>query len=618
MKNALATAFFVLQAACGAPQGVSKPVVTEAQEVKSSGSEPEVFALAEQARAGVSDPELADLLVRHWDSKMQRSPVWATTLGDHRFDDQLEDSSQAAVDAERARRREFLAQAEAIEQGRLEEADRITLALFMDELKRNLAVEKCESHTWSISARGNPLVSANVLPEDHKLTTEASGDALLARYRQIPRTIDQSIANLRAGLAAGRVANAESLRRTAELVKGQLDKPVEEWALSKPALDKALASWKPNRAKAFSDELRGLVAGEIRSSLARYHEFLVKELVPAGRKGDKIGVHALQDGKACYEARIRSFISLEKSADEIHSLGLQEIERINREMAALGKRLFKAKNLAETIHKLRTDKSLYFKNPEEIIAKAESALQRARERIPEFFGILPKAECKVVEIPDYEAPYTTIAYYRQPHAEGGKPGEYFINTYKPEVRPRFEMEVLAYHESIPGHHLQIAISQERGELPAFRRYGGTTVFVEGWALYTERLSEEMGMYSGDLDRMGMLSYDAWRASRLVVDTGIHAKGWTREQAEKFMLEHTALTPDNIRNEVDRYVSWPGQAVAYKIGQLEILRMRKAAEEALGDQFDIKGFHDAVLSKGAVTMPVLEQQVAEWVKTRSAK
>jgi uncharacterized protein (DUF885 family) len=281
-------------------------------------------------------------------------------------------------------------------------------------------------------------------------------------------------------------------------------------------------------------------------------------------------------------------------------------------MRVLGKELFGTDELKEIVERLRTDKSLYFDSRDEIVKKAEEAVGKARNAMPGLFGVLPKAKVVVVPIPDYEAPYTTIAYYRQPHADGSKPGEYFINTYKPEVRPRFEMEVLAYHEAIPGHHLQIAISMEREQLPAFRRHTGNTAFVEGWALYTERLADESGLYSGPLDRMGMLSYDAWRAARLVVDTGIHHLGWTRAQAEKFMLEHTALTKDNIANEVDRYITWPGQALAYKVGQRTIFELRAKAKKSLGDSFDLEAFHDVVLTNGAVSLAVLKSNVDAWI------
>jgi uncharacterized protein (DUF885 family) len=299
---------------------------------------------------------------------------------------------------------------------------------------------------------------------------------------------------------------------------------------------------------------------------------------------------------------------------------MSEIRRVNAEMTALGRRLFGGKAggaLPALVARLRTDRALYFTSAEEIVAAAEASLAAAKARIPDFFGRLPVADCVVTRIPDYEAPFTSIAYYREPHFDGGKPGEYFVNVYKPEVRPRFEMQVLTFHESIPGHHLQIAIGQEQPSLPAFRRFLGSTAFVEGWGLYTERLADEMKLYAGDLDRMGMLSYDAWRASRLVVDTGIHAMGWTRERAEAFMRAHTALTEENIVNEVDRYIGWPGQAVAYKVGQLEIRRLRAEAEKALGKGFDLREFHDRVLENGAVTLPVLRQVIEAWVAEKRA-
>jgi len=569
--------------------------------------------LAQEAVAGVDSPAFRALLAKHWDAAMHASPVYAGTLGDHRFDDQLGDSSEAAVLARQAEQHAFLRQARALDTTDFSARDKTTLALFIETLYRQGEREQCENFRWSVSARDNPVSSANGLPNDHKLVDMASVRNLVSRYEKIAGTVDASIANLRTGLAAGRVANAESIRRTIALVDGQLEKDLDAWALLKPvAAISALEVGEASERDTLAAQLRSIVSTQVKPAFERYAAFLRSELEPSGRVGENIGVHALPGGLACYEASIASHINLDKSADTLHALGLSEIERINAEMVALGKSLFGTNDLAATVAHLRNSKDLYYDSAEEIVAKAEATLAKSKAAIPEFFGVLPKADCVVTEIPDYEAPYTTIAYYSEPHAGGAKPGEYFINTYKPETRPRYEMEVLAHHESIPGHHLQIAIAQERGDLPLFRRYGGSTAFVEGWALYTERLSDEMHLYSGDIDRMGMLSYDAWRASRLVVDTGIHAKGWTRKQAEDFMREHTALTESNIANEVDRYISWPGQAVAYKVGQLEIFRLRKMAKETLGDAFDIRGFHDAVLSQGAVTLPVLASQVQAWV------
>ena len=571
---------------------------------------------ADEAVAGVDHAGLRELLARHWEWGLTQAPVHATTLGDHRYDDRLAPNSPADIAASRQTVREFLRIAHELPRAQLSASDGITLALFIDQLESAIAQEVCQSHKWSVSAFGTPVSRFNRLPEQHRLATPADGRTLLARYRAIPDSVDHSIGHLRAGLQEGLVANAESVRRAIELVDGQLAKPVTEWPMVERVREaKALARWSEDERTALVRDIEVQVREHIKPAFTRYRALLA-DIQTRARTGNRVGVGALPIGEACYRARIRSYIALPRTPAELHQLGLDEIKRINDEMRALGKKLFQSDDLARIVERLRTDPALYFTSKADVLQSARAALAQARSKMSQYFGILPKAECVVVEIPEYEAPYTTIAYYRAPHYDGSKPGEYFINTYKPEVRPRFEMQVLAYHEAIPGHHLQLAISQERSRLPAFRRFGGNTAFVEGWALYTERLAAEMELYTGDLDRMGMLSYDAWRASRLVVDTGLHALGWTREQAETFMLEHTALTRANIENEVDRYISWPGQALAYKVGQLEILRLRELARTALGDAFDIKRFHDVVLQNGAVTLPVLADQVNAWIAARS--
>jgi uncharacterized protein (DUF885 family) len=264
------------------------------------------------------------------------------------------------------------------------------------------------------------------------------------------------------------------------------------------------------------------------------------------------------------------------------------------------------------VEHLRNDPALKFSTRDEIVREAERCLARAAAAMPAWFGVLPRAACEVVPIAEHEERHSTIAYYWQPAADGSRPGQFFINTYDPGTRPRFEAEALAYHEAIPGHHLQIAIAQELTGLPEFRRHLGVTAFDEGWGLYCERLADEMGLYSSDLDRLGVLSFDSWRACRLVLDTGLHALGWSRRQAIDYMTENSPVAPNNIVNEVDRYIVWPGQALAYKTGQLEILRLREMAREALGARFDMRAFHDAVLGQGAVPLPVLGRLVARYV------
>ncbi|HEX3766284.1 MAG TPA: DUF885 domain-containing protein [Kofleriaceae bacterium] len=579
---------------------------------RSSSSSP----LAADAVAGVTDPALRAVVAEHWDHTMRWAPTWATTLGDHRFDDRLAPRDAASIARANAERDALLARLVALDPAALGDADRMTLALLRGHLEAQHAVEVCRFHEWNVdSANASLFGELSYLVEGH--TVHAAHDAanLVARLRQGPRLIDDTIANLRIGLADGRVASAEKLRRAIEQLDRELARPADAWAMAHPKWAAAPSPdpWPAGERDRQLHALREVVAGQIHPAFVRLRDFLRDVALPRAR-GEREGLASLPDGDACYRAAILLHVGLAKSPEELHALGLAEIARTDREIAALGASVLHTPDLAATIARLRTDPALYFATRDELLAAAQRALDRAKAAVPRFFSVLPRTDCVMRETPAYEAPYSTIAYYRQPHYDGSKPGEYFVNTYRPETRPRYELEALTWHESIPGHHLQIALAQELGALPLFRKLDGSTAFVEGWALYTERLADEMGLYSSDLDRLGKLSYDAWRASRLVVDTGIHALGWTRAQAEAFMRAHTALTEVNISNEVDRYIGWPGQALAYKVGQLEILALRREAEVALGARFQLPAFHAVVLGAGAVTLPVLRDRVHGWIAT----
>jgi uncharacterized protein (DUF885 family) len=363
-------------------------------------------------------------------------------------------------------------------------------------------------------------------------------------------------------------------------------------------------------------EIHGAVADAIRPAFERYRRFLADELAPVARGDDRPGLGHVPGGPEAYARLVRAHTTLDLEPEEIHRTGLAEIERIDAEFGELGGRLLGTGDRHEVITRLRSDPALHFATAAEVFATAEASLARANAAIAEWFGRLPMTPCVVVEMGEHESKHSTIAYYREPAADGSRPGSYYVNTSEPATRPRYDAEVLAFHEAVPGHHLQIAIAQELEDLPAFRRLHGTTAYIEGWGLYSERLSEEMGLLSGDTDRFGILSFDAWRASRLVVDTGLHAMGWSRDRAIAFMVDHTALAENNIANEVDRYLAMPGQALAYKLGQLELLRLRDVAREALGTRFDIRSFHDVVLGQGAVGLRTLAAVVDDWV-TRSA-
>lgn len=537
----------------------------------------------------------------------------ATQLGVHRFDDRLEDNSGEGLARQRAvwyglrsEARLLLARTD------LAGADRTSLALLAEALDAVLAERVCAFEEWNLSASENPITRWSYLPEAHVVGSLESGRALLARYGQIALHVDREIAHLRRGLARGLVSNAESTRRVIDVFEKQLSEPTSRWPLLAP-LAVAHPEWPAAEVERFRERLRQLTELQIRPAFERYLRVLRAEILPQARGDDAPGLVHLPSGAACYRARILAYTSLAHDPGELHRVGLQEIERLDAELAALARTAIGSTSLADALKRFRQDRSLYFQSPEQIVAAAERALERAQRALPRAFTRLPRAACVVERIPGYEAPFTWAAYYRHPAPDGSKPGEYFVNVYEPETRPRFEAAVLAFHESIPGHHLQIALAQELGDLPAFRKHSGATAFVEGWALYSERLADELGLYESALDRIGLLSFDAWRAARLVVDTGIHAFGWSRERAVAFMLAHTALSPTNIANEVDRYIVWPGQALAYKSGQMEILALRELAQKKLGARFDLREFHAAVLGGGALSLPLLREQVVAYIE-----
>jgi uncharacterized protein (DUF885 family) len=526
----------------------------------------------------------------YWEAFLRRHPTFATTLGDRRFDDRLEDYSSDANDAWRALLDGFERELAAIG----EEGDPTTRAALADALHVDRAVLDADVAAFTVDPMNGPHVELLNIPSYQPIRSPAEADALLERWRDMPRYLDQAVADLRRGNAEGRTAVSMLCTRVIDQLDELLSKPDADWPLAEPAREQ----------HEIRDPLLEIIGQEIRPAFERYRSVIVDEIAPAARPDEQPGLAHIPGGTEAYRLLTRAHTSLDVVAQEVHDIGLEEIRRIDGEFVELGARLLGTDGLPATLRALREDPALHFATREEIEATARASLDRANGAIGQWFGRVPKAPCEVVVMPEHEEKHSTIAYYRDPAADGSRPGQYYVNTYAPETRPRYEAETLAFHESVPGHHLQLAIAQEVTELPAFRRFNGSTAYIEGWGLYTERLSEEMGLLSGEIDRFGVLSFDAWRASRLVVDTGMHALGWTRQRAIDFMVEHTALGENNIANEVDRYISFAGQALAYKLGQLELLRLRAEARERQGDRFDIRRFHDAVLEQGALPLPVL--------------
>lgn len=559
------------------------------------------------------EDRIARLADEFWDAYLEVDPLQGTALGEHRYGDRLPDISEAGRDRSRRRFAGVLEAAREIPAEELAADDEaaITRAALIVAAESELAYLAADAIAYTVDAGMGPQTTLLTLPTYQPLRTAEEADALRARWKAMAGWMDEHVAALRRGMAEGRTPIGTSVERALEQIDEVLAQPADTWPLAAPAADADAAppigmsdaAW-----RAFRRDLLETVRDGVRPAIARYREFIAETALPAARDDAHAGIGSIPDGLERYRALVAAHTTTERSPQELHATGLAEVERIDAEMTELGGRLLGTATLADTLAALRGDPALHFATAGEILEVAERSLARANAAIPEWFGRLPVTECTVVRMPAHEERHSTIAYYREPATDGGRPGQYYVNTSEPETRPRYEAEALAFHEAVPGHHLQIAIAQELTGLPAFRRHANMTAFIEGWALYTERLSDEMGLYTADLDRVGMLSFDAWRACRLVVDTGMHAFGWPRSRAIAFMEAHTALGTNNIVNEVDRYLAWPGQALAYKSGQLEIARLRREAESRLGPVFDIRRFHDAVLTHGALPLEVLAGSV----------
>ena len=550
---------------------------------------------------------LAALAASYWEERLRDYPTFATALGHREHDDRLSDITPEGRSDILTRRTRTRAAARAIPAKDLEGQDRITRSALITEVESEIDDLACDLEDWTVDPLAGPQVSLLNIESYQPVRTPEEGRAMIRRWRAMAAFVDDHAANLKRGLAEGKVAVRACVDKVIDELKDLMRKRPGDWPLLRP-LAALPTDWSQRQRREFREALSAAVRDYVYPAFVRYQKVLESQVRPRARPQEKAGILHVPGGREAYLRLIRVYTALDLSPEELHGTGLREVARINQEMETLGRKVFGIRNRGKILRRLRTDPSLYFATRDEVAETAERALVRAKVAIPRVFGRLPKADCDVVRMGAHEEKHSTIAYYRTPAADGSRPGSFYVNTSAPDTRPRYEAEALAYHEAIPGHHLQIAISQELTGIPEFRRHGGVTAFVEGWGLYSERLADEMGLYSSDLDRVGMVSYDAWRACRLVVDTGMHAMRWSRQRAIDFMRENTALAENNIGNEVDRYIAWPAQALAYKTGQLEILRLRRFAEKRLGARFDLRRFHDAVLENGAVSLQALRDAV----------
>jgi uncharacterized protein (DUF885 family) len=561
----------------------------------------------------VSPTALAE---QYWSYLMSIAPSWATLLGVHDHDDVLEDLSR---DAELAQRKQFAALlAQTLDLQPADRPERVTTDMLAAELDARLRA----SGGLDGDRPSHAVLACDQMSGPHLLVLQSTASmtfprpehamSALDRYRQIDRFLRQATDRFLEGLDLGMTPVTRNLRHVIAQVDSYLASPVDGdplLAMTGPADWDDLDGWR--------DALLDIARDVVRPAMARYRDVIDADLVPRGRDDAHAGMSWLDGGEDLYRDLAYISTSLDVDPDQVHAIGRDYIDGpLHEEFAAIGREVFGTADVASVFDRMRNDSDLRYESGEQMIADATDALNRARAVIDEWFGRLPVAGCTVTPVPDFLAASAPPAYYIQPAQDGSRGGTYFLNTRNAAAMFRFEGQATAFHEAIPGHHLQLAIAGELDDVPAFQRHAVQTAYAEGWGLYAERLADEMGLYASERDRLGMLALDAFRAARLVVDTGLHAKGWSRAEAIDYMRRHTPLPLDTIDVEVDRYIAIPGQALSYKLGQLEIRRLRDRAEAALGGGFDIRGFHDVVLGSGMVTLAVLGTLVDDWIAGHS--
>ena len=557
-----------------------------------------------------ADPgeDFATLLTEAWEWQLTENPVFASRLGDRRRNDQWQDLSLAAFTRRHEDQRAFLRRLRAIDSATLTADDQLNYDLFRRELENGIDGHQYKNYLMPISQRGG-VQSLESTAETVRLATVEDYEDWLARMAGVEKMIEQTMKLQEEGRKNGYMPPKILMERIPDQIGSQLveDPGNSPFFIAFTEMPAAINAADQERLRQMAKDL---IDESIVPAYRRFSRYFNNTYLPASR--DSIGASSLPNGEAFYEYRTQSFTTTSMTPDEIHRLGLNEVKRIRGEMQLIIDELEFDGDFADFLHFLRTDPQFYYDTSEELFDGYLAVSKRIDPELVKLFGKLPRIPYGLRPIPDNIAPDTTTAYYNQPAADGSRPGYYYVNLYRPEVRPKYEMEVLSVHEAVPGHHLQISLQMELEETPEFRKYIDFTAFTEGWGLYSESLGYELGLYKDPYSHFGALTYDMWRAVRLVVDTGMHYKGWTRQQAIDFFMDNAAKTETDIVNEIDRYISWPGQALAYKIGQLKMLELRRKCEGALGDDFDIKAFHDEMLGAGALPMEILETRMNRWL------
>jgi uncharacterized protein (DUF885 family) len=577
-----------------------------------------LLAAAPSSAAGQGTPaeRLHRVFDQQWEMRLREDPLMSTQMGETRFNDRLPETGLAAEARRLQATRGFLAAVRAIPRDSLARDEQINRDIFERNLREDVESAELGDFLIPITNREGFHTYFPELAENVPLRTAEDYRNYIARLRGFRAYAGGYIERMREGIRRGMVlprVSLEGIEGTLEPhvvddpTKSLLWKPFAEYPATVPESERAALG-----AAGRAAITEGVVAG-----YRDFLQFIQREYRPASRPG--FAAAELPNGRAYYAYLVRSYTTVDTAtAEGVHATGLREVARIRAAMDSVMRSTGFTGTFAEFVQMLRTDPRFYLTTPEALLERNALFLKRMDGELPRLFGRLPRMSYGIRTIPDYIAPRTTPAYYGQPSGDGTRSGTFWVNVYDLKSRPTYEIEALASHEAVPGHHMQLALQQEMENIPNFRRFGGVTAFVEGWALYAESLGKEVGFYRDPYSEFGRLSYEMWRACRLVVDTGLHSKGWTRQQAIDYMAGNSALTMANVTNEVDRYIAWPGQALAYKTGQMKIRELRTQAERELGPKFDVRRFHDVVLGSGSIPLGVLEDNVRLWIAQEKAR
>jgi len=549
----------------------------------------------------------------YWEDTLKHSPEFASTIGDKRYNDQISDYSVKAVNDGLEREENFLMRLAAIDPAGLTDQEKISRELLLRHFAEDAEAADFKEWEMPVNQMGGVHTTYPQLVAQLSFTTVKDYDDWIARLHAIPKAFDQVAANMSIGMDDHRVPPKYLLAKALEQVKSLASQKPEDSPLALP-LKSFPATIKTAEQERIKAEMLDAITKEVLPAYLRFARFLEVSYIPAGRA--EPGISSLPDGAKYYQFLIRRTTTTDLTAEQIHQIGLDEVKRDEAEMLVIASKLGFA-DMKSFRASLKTNPKLHPASREALLGAYRSYLTPMQAKLPQLFGRLPKAPFEVAAVPDFLEKTSAPAYYEAGTPDGSRPGRLRIDTFNAADRNLYAVEAIAYHEGIPGHHLQISIAQELDDVPTFRKFGSYTAYSEGWGLYSERLGKDVGFYQDPYSDYGRLEADIWRAIRLVVDTGVHSQHWTREQMVQYFIDHSAIDETSIQAEVDRYIAWPSQALAYKIGQLKILELRDRAKAALGDKFDLRAFHDQVLDAGALPLDVLSDRMDGWIASQKA-